>query len=91
MEVYNYHKDRDYERILLRRKKIENYKETSERMRLEKSQKAQLEAMMREEQKRAEEMRRLEMENAEKERLRKIAEQVSLNLPRSVYKLKSLH
>ena len=79
MEVYNYHKNSDYERILLRRKKIETYKETSERLRMEKSQQAQAEANRKEEQRRAEEMRRLEIENAEKEKLRKQAEQVSFS------------
>uniref|UniRef100_A0A0N5ANF3 Eukaryotic translation initiation factor 3 subunit A n=1 Tax=Syphacia muris TaxID=451379 RepID=A0A0N5ANF3_9BILA len=88
--VYNYHKNKDYERMLQRRKKIENYKETSERMRMEKSQKAQMEAMKREEQKRAEEMRRLEVENAEKERLRKIAEQEELDRKVRAEKMKKI-
>lgn len=60
----------------MRRKKIETYKETSERLKLEKSQQAQAEANRKEELRRAEEMRRLEQENIEKEKMRKQAEQV---------------
>jgi hypothetical protein len=73
--VYDYHRESDYERILMRRKKIESYKETNETMKREKHEKAQLEATKKEEQRRAEEMKRLEQENKENERKRRLAEQ----------------
>ncbi|VDM69594.1 unnamed protein product [Strongylus vulgaris] len=63
------------DRILERRRKIEYYKETSERVKAERSQQAAAEAAKREEAKRAEEMKRLEQENIESERRRRLAEQ----------------
>uniref|UniRef100_A0A0K0DE96 Eukaryotic translation initiation factor 3 subunit A n=1 Tax=Angiostrongylus cantonensis TaxID=6313 RepID=A0A0K0DE96_ANGCA len=63
------------DRILERRRKIEYYKETSERVRAERSQQAAAELAKREEAKRAEEMKRLEQENIESERKRRLAEQ----------------
>ncbi|VDK30957.1 unnamed protein product [Gongylonema pulchrum] len=89
-EIYAYHKDADYERILLRRKKIESYKETSERQKLEKTQQAQAEANRKEEQRRAEEMRRLEQENIEKEKLRKLAEQEEIDRKVRAEKMKKI-
>uniref|UniRef100_A0A915Q053 Eukaryotic translation initiation factor 3 subunit A n=1 Tax=Setaria digitata TaxID=48799 RepID=A0A915Q053_9BILA len=89
-EIYSYHKDADYERILLRRKKIESYKETSERQKLEKCQQAQAEANRKEEQRRAEEMRRLEQENIEKEKLRKLAEQEEIDRKVRAEKMKKI-
>uniref|UniRef100_A0A0R3S108 Eukaryotic translation initiation factor 3 subunit A n=1 Tax=Elaeophora elaphi TaxID=1147741 RepID=A0A0R3S108_9BILA len=89
-EIYSYHKDADYERILLRRKKIESYKETSERQKLEKCQQAQAEANRKEEQRRAEEMRRLEQENIEKEKLRRIAEQEEIDRKVRAEKMKKI-
>ncbi|VDM49542.1 unnamed protein product [Toxocara canis] len=89
-EIYAYCKNADYERILLRRKKIENYKETSERLKLEKSQQAQAEANRREEQRRAEEMRRLELENIEKEKMRKLAEQEEIERKVRAEKMKKI-
>lgn len=70
-------KDKDYENILNRRKKIESYKEQSESLRQELARKIQLEASKREEQRRAEEMRRLDLESKENEKKRRLAEQVS--------------
>lgn len=89
-EIYLYHKDADYERILLRRKKIESYKETSERQKLEKCQQAQAEANRKEEQRRAEEMRRLEQENIEKEKLRRLAEQEEIDRKVRAEKMKKI-
>ncbi|KAM3724649.1 Eukaryotic translation initiation factor 3 subunit [Dirofilaria immitis] len=89
-DIYLYHKDADYERILLRRKKIESYKETSERQKLEKCQQAQAEANRKEEQRRAEEMRRLEQENIEKEKLRKLAEQEEIDRKVRAEKMKKI-
>ncbi|VDK46888.1 unnamed protein product [Anisakis simplex] len=89
-EIYAYHKNADYERILLRRKKIESYKETSERLKLEKTQQAQAEANRREELKRAEEMRRLELENIEKEKMRKLAEQEEIERKVRAEKMKKI-
>uniref|UniRef100_A0A914ZX12 Eukaryotic translation initiation factor 3 subunit A n=2 Tax=Ascarididae TaxID=6250 RepID=A0A914ZX12_PARUN len=89
-EIYAFHKNTDYERILLRRKKIENYKETSERLKLEKSQQALAEANRREEQRRAEEMRRLELENIEKEKMRKQAEQEEIERRVRAEKMKKI-
>ncbi|VDK85826.1 unnamed protein product, partial [Onchocerca ochengi] len=89
-EIYAYHKDADYERILLRRKKIESYKETSERQKMEKCQQAQAEANRKEEQRRAEEMRRLEQENIEKEKLRKLAEQEEIDRKVRAEKMKKI-
>ncbi|ETN77706.1 hypothetical protein NECAME_03124 [Necator americanus] len=63
------------DRILERRRKIEYYKETSERVKAERSQQAAAELAKREEAKRAEEMKRLEQENIESERKRRLAEQ----------------
>ncbi|VDM97595.1 unnamed protein product [Thelazia callipaeda] len=89
-EIYLYHKDADYERIMLRRKKIESYKETSERQKLEKCQQAQAEANRKEEQRRAEEMRRLEQENIEKEKMRKLAEQEEMDRRLRAEKMKKI-
>ncbi|KAI1725281.1 PCI domain-containing protein [Ditylenchus destructor] len=75
IEVYEYHKETDYERILMRRKKIESYKENSENVRQEKIQQAQAEANRKEERRRAEELKRLEQENKENEKRRRVAEQ----------------
>ncbi|EFO16467.2 eukaryotic translation initiation factor 3 subunit 10 [Loa loa] len=88
--IYSYHKDADYERVLLRRKKIESYKETSERQKLEKCQQAQAEANRKEEQRRAEEMRRLEQENIEKEKLRRLAEQEEIDRKVRAEKMKKI-
>ncbi|KAK6056978.1 hypothetical protein COOONC_05506 [Cooperia oncophora] len=63
------------DRILERRRKIEYYKETSERVKAERSQQAAAELAKREEAKRAEEMKRLEQENIESEKRRRQAEQ----------------
>ncbi|TKR78190.1 hypothetical protein L596_019040 [Steinernema carpocapsae] len=73
--VYGFCKDHDYERILLRRRKIENYKETTETQRQEKLQRMQQEAARREEQRRKEELDRLEAESKESEKKRRLAEQ----------------
>ncbi|MFH4979304.1 hypothetical protein AB6A40_006013 [Gnathostoma spinigerum] len=89
-EIYAYHKDTDYERILMRRKKIEMYKETSERLKMEKSQQAKAEAEKKEEQRRAEEMKRLEQENIEKERMRKQAEQEEIERKIRAEKMKKI-
>uniref|UniRef100_A0A915D3Y5 PCI domain-containing protein n=1 Tax=Ditylenchus dipsaci TaxID=166011 RepID=A0A915D3Y5_9BILA len=75
IEVYEYHKDNDYERILMRRKKIENYKENTESLKQEKIQQAQAEQTQKEEKRRAEEIKRLEQENKENEKRRRLAEQ----------------
>lgn len=80
IDVYNYHKERDYEHILMRRKKIENYKENSENLKQEKIQQAQAEASRKEEIRRAEELKRLEYENKENEKRRRLAEQVRILL-----------
>ncbi|KAK6031362.1 hypothetical protein OSTOST_02485 [Ostertagia ostertagi] len=59
------------DRILERRRKIEYYKETSERVKAERSQQAAAELAKREEAKRAEEMKRLEQENIERRSAKK--------------------
>lgn len=66
----------ELERMLTRRRKIESYKETSERVKAERTQQVQAELQKREEARRAEEMKRLELENLESEKRRKQAEQV---------------
>ncbi|CAI4227480.1 unnamed protein product [Auanema sp. JU1783] len=73
----NYERNRQMEsdRILVRRRKIENYKESSERAKAERTQQVQAEMLKKEEAKRAEEMKRLEQENIESERKRKQVEQ----------------
>lgn len=68
-------KEGDFERILTRRKKIENYKESSEQMKQEQAKQAQLQANKQEEKRRMEEMKKLLEENKENEKRRKIEEQ----------------
>jgi len=60
----------------MRRKKIEQYKESSERLKAEKTREAAMEQNKKDEMRRAEEMRRLEVERADFEKQRKIEEQV---------------
>ncbi|KAK0409920.1 hypothetical protein QR680_004835 [Steinernema hermaphroditum] len=76
--VYVMHKDKDYERILSRRRKIETYKETTEAQRTEKALKLQQEAAQREERRRKEELQRLEAEAIATEKQRRLAEQREL-------------
>uniref|UniRef100_A0A914XEM4 Eukaryotic translation initiation factor 3 subunit A n=1 Tax=Plectus sambesii TaxID=2011161 RepID=A0A914XEM4_9BILA len=73
--VYGYHRKDDYERILSRRKKIEQYKELSERVKADKALQVELEDRKKEEARRAEEIRQLEKRNIEFERLKKAEEQ----------------
>lgn len=67
IKAYLYHRDADYTRILSRRKKIEEFKEVSEKQRRLKIQQAQEEYQKREEQKRQDELKRLAEENKENE------------------------
>ncbi|KAH7710345.1 eukaryotic translation initiation factor 3 subunit 10 [Aphelenchoides avenae] len=73
--IYGHHKQEDYERMLMRRKKIENYKETNENLKKEKLKEVEAEKKKAEEQRRHEEAKRLEQENKENERKRKLADQ----------------
>lgn len=75
IEIYEHWKEKDYEQILMRRKKIENYKENSEYLKQEKLQQVQLEANKKEEKRRQQEMKRLEEENKKNELRRKQAEE----------------
>ncbi|GMR42102.1 hypothetical protein PMAYCL1PPCAC_12297 [Pristionchus mayeri] len=72
--IYGHCKQSDYERILMRRRKIETYKESSERVKAEKTAKAAEEAAKREEQKRIEEKKRLEQENLNIEKRKREAD-----------------
>ncbi|CAD5207713.1 unnamed protein product [Bursaphelenchus okinawaensis] len=74
IKTYLYHKDEDHNRILIRCRKIEEYKEVSENHRREKIQLAQEEYQKREEQRRQVELKRLEEENQENEKKRQQAE-----------------
>jgi len=76
IQRYEASKEIDYEGILLRRKKIEGYKESSEKLKQEKAYQVQVEANRKEEKRRIEEQRKLFEESKENERLRKKAEQV---------------
>ncbi|KAK0414868.1 hypothetical protein QR680_011649 [Steinernema hermaphroditum] len=74
-EIYHHTKDQDYERMLNRRRRIENNKETTELQRMQRAQRAQQEAARIEEQRRREEVARLEIEAKENEKKRRLAEQ----------------
>jgi len=69
--IYEYHKEADYERMILRKKIIEQHKENNENIRQEKIQQAQLEAAKREEQRRNEEMKKLKEDSEERIRIRR--------------------
>ncbi|KAI6232584.1 Eukaryotic translation initiation factor 3 subunit A [Aphelenchoides fujianensis] len=88
VKVYLQEREQDYERMLQRRKMIENYKETTETQRKEKQKQEQEEQAKREEQRRAEEKRRLDEQNKENERKRKETE---LDEIRSKQKLEQLN
>ncbi|GMT19012.1 hypothetical protein PFISCL1PPCAC_10309, partial [Pristionchus fissidentatus] len=72
--IYGMCKQQDYERILMRRRKIETYKESSERVKAEKTAKAAEEAAKRDEQKKLEEKKRLELENINIEKRKREAD-----------------
>jgi len=76
--TYNNHKDNDYEHILMRRKKIESYKENTENLRQEKIMYEKALQTKIEEQRKAEEIKRIELLNKENEKLRRLAEQEEL-------------
>lgn len=79
IEIYNVNKERDFQQILNRRKKIESYKENTEQIKQEKIMQAQEQANKREEKRRKEEYSKLQEENKENEKRRKLAEQVGSN------------
>ncbi|CAJ0578705.1 unnamed protein product, partial [Mesorhabditis spiculigera] len=88
--VYQHHKVADYERIQQRRRKIESYKETSERVKEQKTAQAIAERTQMEERKRAEEKIRLEIANKEQEQKRRLNEQEEVQRKIRADKMKKL-
>ncbi|CAJ0941902.1 unnamed protein product, partial [Mesorhabditis belari] len=88
--VYQHHKMADYERIQQRRRKIESYKETSERVKEQKYAEAVKEKYIQDERKRNEERIRLEQANKEQDIRRKQNEQEEVQRKIRTDKMKKL-